>query len=123
MVDFKKEETAYEMLRWVPYSFPADFDWEIAALGGYSKAQKERSDKAIDEWEKERPYITNPELQAFRELERLGIYTQNDFYSPQKAGNGFYTKRLAEHLDNIGGSKRTSRKVKIRSRKSRWLYN
>ena len=45
MVDFEKEKRAYELLRWVPYSFPEDFDWEKAALGVYSKAQKERSDK------------------------------------------------------------------------------
>ena len=81
MVDFDKEKRAYEMLIFVPYSFPAEFDWELAALGVYSKAQKERSDKAIGKFEKEHPYESSPELTAFRELERLGVYTQNDFYS------------------------------------------
>ena len=60
MVDFDKEKRAYEMLRWIPYSFPEDFNWEKASLGLYSKAQKERSDKALDQWEKENPYITSP---------------------------------------------------------------
>lgn len=123
MVDFEKERRAYELLRWVPYSFPEDFDWEKAALGVYSKAQKERSDKALDEFDKANPYETSPELKAFRELEKLGVYQQTDYFSPQKAANGFYTRRLAEYNSNSGRRKRTSPKIKIRSRKSRWLYD
>ena len=123
MVDFEKEKRAYELLRWVPYSFPEDFDWEKAALGVYSKAQKERSDKALDKFDKANPYETSPELKAFRELEKLGVYKQTDYFSPQKAANGFYTRRLAEYKSNSGRRKGASPKIKIRSRKSRWLYD
>ena len=120
--DFNKEMDAYEMLKWVPYSFPADFDWELAALGAYSKAQKERSDKALDAWEKEHPEETSPELSAFRELEKLNVYTDADHYSPMKASNGFYTRRLAEY-NNASRCSGTSPKIKIRRRNRRWLYN
>jgi hypothetical protein len=123
MIDFDKEKRAYEMLRWVPYSFPAEFDWELAALGAYSKAQKERSDKALEEDDKLNPYKSSPELEAFRKLEKLGVYTDKDSYSPIKAADGHYTKRLAEYFNNIGGSARKSSKIKKSSRRSRWLYN
>ena len=123
MVDFEKEKRAYEMLRWIPYSFPADFDWEKAALGLYSKAQKERSDKALEEHGKQNPYITSPELQAFRDLEKLGVYNQTDSYSPEKASNGHYTKRLAEYNENSSRRTRKSPKIKISRRKGSWLYN
>lgn len=122
MVDFDKEKRAYEMLRWIPYSFPADFDWELAALGAYSKAQKERSDKALDEDDKAHPYESSPELKAFRELEKLGVYNQSDGYSPIKANDGFYTRRLKEYRDNAGLT-RPSSQIKRRFRKSRWDYN
>ena len=46
--DLEKESRAFEMLRWNPYSLPAEFDWELAGLGFYSRMQKERSDKALD---------------------------------------------------------------------------
>tara|TARA_Y100001963_G_scaffold50353_1_gene70504 strand:+ start:239 stop:610 length:372 start_codon:yes stop_codon:yes gene_type:complete len=122
MVDFDKERRAYEMLKWVPYSFPSEFNWELAALGAYSKAQKERSDIALDQWDKDNPYETSTEMKAFRELETLGVYTQSDYYSPAKAANAFYSRRLAEY-NNASGRTRTSRKIKVRRRKSRWLYN
>ena len=118
MVDFDKEKRAYDMLKFVAYSFPAEFDWELAALGVYSKAQKERSDKAIEEFEKEHPYESSPELTAFRELERLGVYTQNDFYSPTKATNEFYTKRLRKYERN---RRRNSERRSLPSESNRWL--
>jgi hypothetical protein len=123
MIDYEKEKRAYEMLRWVPYSFPEEFDWEKAALGLYSKAQKERSDKALDQHDKEHPYRSSPELEAFRELERLGVYNDKDSYSPIKGANGFYTKRLAEYNNNSARRTRTSPKIKIRRRKGRWFYD
>ena len=122
MADIEKEKRAYEMLKWVPYSFPADFNMELALLGVYSKAQKERSDKALDEFDKAHPYESSPELSAFRELEKLGVYTQKDYFSPQKASDGFYTKRLREYRNNAG-LVRQSQKTKRRFRKSRWNYN
>ena len=118
MIDFEKEKRAYDMLKFVAYSFPAEFDWELAALGVYSKAQKERSDKALDEFDKENPYESSPELTAFRELERLGVYTQNDFYSPTKATNEFYTKRLREYERN---RRRNSERRSLPSESNRWI--
>lgn len=118
MIDFDKERRAYEMLKWVPYSFPADFCWERAALGEYSKAQKERSDKALEEFEKENPYQSSPELSAFRELEKLGVYTQSDHYSPLKAANEFYTKRLEQYKRNrVGNPSRRS----VTPKPNRWI--
>ena len=118
MIDFEKEKRAYDMLKFVAYSFPAEFDWELAALGVYSKAQKERSDKALDEFDKENPYESSQELTAFRELERLGVYTQNDFYSPTKATNEFYTKRLREYERN---RRRDSERRSITPVTNRWI--
>ena len=84
-IDLDKEKRAYEMLRWVPYSFPADFNMELALLGTYLKAQKERSDIALDEFDKQHPYQSSAELDAFRKLEDLGRFSQKDYYSPHKA--------------------------------------
>ena len=56
-----------------------------------AKTQTERSDRALDAWEEEHPFKSSDELTAFRELERLGVYTDADFYSPSKAKNGHYT--------------------------------
>tara|TARA_B100000131_G_scaffold259350_1_gene254853 strand:- start:343 stop:735 length:393 start_codon:yes stop_codon:yes gene_type:complete len=96
-IDLDKERRAYEMLRWVPYSFPAEFNMELALLGVYSKAQTKRSDDAIAEFEKNNPYETSPELAAFHKLEKLGRFTQADYYSPSKAQEGYYTRELKRH--------------------------
>lgn len=102
------EERAHALLQWNPYSLPHDFDWELAGLGHYSKLQKQRSDKAVEEFDKLHPYEASEELSAFRELERLGVYTQANYFSPKDAKNGFYGQRLREHLRRTsakGGSK------------------
>lgn len=96
--DLDAERRAYELLRLVPYSLPAAFDEQLAEQGLYTKWQKKRSDNALDAWDKEHPYERSEELSAFLELERLGIYTQADFFSPLKAKNGYYAKRLKEHI-------------------------
>jgi len=75
-----RERRAYEMLRWVPYSLPTEFDPALAMAGTYSKMQDDRSNRAIDAWDAQHPNETSPELAAFRELERLGHITQNDFF-------------------------------------------
>lgn len=81
----EKEERAYEMLQW-GYPVPLAAYDEIAALNGfYSRVQKQRSDAALNEWEEKHPYETSPELAAFKELESIGVLTQTDFYSPDKA--------------------------------------
>ena len=113
--DWAKEERAYALLQWNPYSLPNEFDWELAALGHYSKLQTERSNKALDEFDSINERDASDELAAFRELERLGVYTQDDFFSPTKATQGFYARALREQrgsvLDGTGqGTKRTSQK-------------
>ena len=81
------EERAFDLLQWNPYSLPAEYNDEHALLGLYSKLQKERSDRALDAWDEQHPYKCSDELAAFRELERLGVYTPADFFSPSKRLN------------------------------------
>ena len=111
-IDLDKEKRAYEMLRWVPYSFPADFNMELALLGTYSKAQKERSDIALDEFDKKHPYESSPELSAFRKLEDLGRFTQKDYYSPHKAKENYYTRELERYtrITRSGNSPREQKR-------------
>mgnify|MGYP001626573463 FL=1 len=94
MTDLNTEERAFDLLQWVPYCLPSQYDEEQAMLGYYSKTQKDRSDRAIDAWDADHPYKSSDELEAFKELERLGVYTQADFYSPSKAKDGHYTGRI-----------------------------
>ena len=93
--DFDVEKDCYRRLKSVPYSLPpAEFNWELAAFGYYSKMQKERSDKALAEFEKELQPSNYSQTAAFEELKKLGIYTEKTKYNLEQAENGFYTKRL-----------------------------
>ena len=93
--DFDVEKDCYRRLKSVPYSLPpAEFNWELAAFGYYSKLQKERSDKALDEFEKELQPSNYSQTAAFEELKSLGVYTEKTKYNLEQAENGFYTKRL-----------------------------
>ena len=93
--DFDVEKDCYRRLKSVPYSLPpAEFNWELAAFGYYSKMQKERSDKALAEFEKELQPSNYSQTAAFEELKSLGIYTEKTKYNLEQAENGFYTKRL-----------------------------
>ena len=42
-----RERAAWEMLRWVPYSLPTEFDPALAIEGHYSRMQDHRSSKAV----------------------------------------------------------------------------
>ena len=76
----------------------AEFDEALAVQGFYTQVQKERSDKALDAFDLEqREAPGQSELDAFRMLEAQGVLSQADFYSPTKAADGFYSKRLKEH--------------------------
>ena len=93
--DFEVEKDCYRRLKSVPYSLPpAEFNWELAAFGYYSKLQKERSDKALAEFEKELQPSNYSQTAAFEELKKLGVYTEKTKYNLEQAENGFYTKRL-----------------------------
>jgi hypothetical protein len=39
--------------------------------------------------------MAGPELQAFRELDKLGLILEGEFFSPFMAGQDHYTKLLA----------------------------
>ena len=112
---FDVEKACYRRLQSVPYSLPpAEFNWELAAFGYYSKLQKERSDKALDEFEKELQPSNYSQTAAFEELKSLGIYTEKTKYNLEQAENGFYTKRLksvrkSRGIDITGRSRQTKR--------------
>ena len=103
------EERAFDLLQWNPYSLPTEYDDDLALVGYYSKTQAERSNRALDAWEEQHPFKSSDELTAFRELERLGVYTDADFYSPSKAKNGHYTERLKQLRDNPREPERSPR--------------
>ena len=111
MIDPDQERRAYALLQWVPYSLPTEFDEELAMHGAYSAMQRKRSDAVLEEWDQEHPYKASTELAAFRELERLGIYNQADFYSPAKSKCGHYSERLKQHQERSSSSGH-SRQVK-----------
>lgn len=100
MTDINKEERAFDLLQWVPFSLESEFYEEQAILGHYTKTQKARSDHALDAWDVSHPTESSNELTAFKELERLGVYTQADFYSPSKAKDGHYTGRIKALRDS-----------------------
>jgi hypothetical protein len=108
VTNYDDQEAAFELLQWVPYSLPAEYDDQLALVGYYSRTQKERSDRAIDDWEKQHPYESSDELKAFKELERLGVYSQFDLYSPTKAKDGHYTRRIKQLRDDTGEPERSS---------------
>ena len=94
MPDLDAQRRAYGLLQWVPYSLPTEFNEDLAADGYYTKTQKQRSNAALNAWDKAHPAERSTELEAFHELERLGIYSNADFFSPSKAKDGYYAKRL-----------------------------
>ena len=85
MTDFDKEYTAFHALQWNPYTFPTDFDPELAALGAYTATQRERSDIELDAWDKAHQKNKSGELQAYYELIRLGVIPETEFFSPTRA--------------------------------------
>lgn len=83
-------ERAYELLCWQAIAPLAEYQETL----DYFTIQRQRSDIALDQWDEQHPKSSSPELEAFRELEHMGQYTQHDYYSPSKAANGFYTAQL-----------------------------
>lgn len=103
------EERAWELLRWSSPAPIAPFNEELAAEGFYTRVQKERSDKALAEWDKKNPYLPSTELQAFRELESIGVLTEADFFSPDKVD---LSPRWIDPKDRDKGTKYTSTSYK-----------
>ena len=97
------EERAHALLQWGSPAPLAPFDEDLAVEGFYTRIQRERSDKALAAFEEAIDKENQPlsELDAFKVLEGLGIITRNHFYSPAKAANEFYTKRLKQHREGL----------------------
>jgi hypothetical protein len=113
------EARAYELLQWVPYSLSAPFDEELAQQRFYTDLQRQRSNHALDAWEHQHPSKSSLELQAFRELERLGIYSQRDFFRPEKAKHGNYTEHLRRIERELQGGAVSPQERRNRRRQSR----
>ena len=101
MTDLNQEQRAYDLLQWVPYSLPGFFDDDLAVIGYYTEIQTQKSDAALKTWGDDHPFVSSSELMAFKELERLGIYSQSDFYSPSKAKNGAYSEQLKTRASRV----------------------
>ena len=103
-----RERLAYEMLRWVPYSLPTDFDPALAIAGYYTQLQDHRSNKALDEFERNLPDDASPELHAYQILQAIGHLKEHDYYSPSRAKRGEYSatlKRITTRTDpTVSGS-------------------
>jgi len=104
VTDLNAEERAFDLLQWVPYSLPSEYDEDEAMCGKYSVMQKQRSDAALDAWDLKHPYESSDELTAFRELRRLGVYNDEIYFSPSLAKDAFYRKTLNEQATTTGGT-------------------
>ena len=102
------EERAYMLLQWASRAPLAPFNAELADAGFYTRVQRASSDQAVKAWDAAKPADTSSELQAFRELERLGQITQADFFSPTKAADGIYRSTLKTHLQVYRSAQRTT---------------
>ena len=97
-----REERAWKLLQWGSPAPLAEFDEALAAQGFYTRVQRERSDKALDAFDQDKrepPGLS--ELDAFRILEAQGVFSQNDYYSPSKAADGFYSKLLKQRRQGL----------------------
>ena len=101
MTDLYQEQRAYDLLQWVPYSLPGFFDDDLAVIGHYTGIQVQKSDAALNAWDKDHPFVSSSELTAFKELERLGVYSDSDFYSPSKAKDGAYSEQLKTRASRV----------------------
>ena len=104
MTDLNAEEQAFDLLQWVPYSLPSEYDEDQAMCGKYSAMQQQRSDAALNAWDQKHPYESSDELTAFRELQRLGVYTEKNYFSPSLAKDAFYRETLKQHAATAGST-------------------
>ena len=101
MTDSNQEQRAYDLLQWVPYSLPGFFDDDLAVIGFYTETQAQKSNAALKAWDDDHPFVSSSELTAFKELERLGVYSDSDFYSPSKAKDGAYSEQLKTRAPRV----------------------
>jgi hypothetical protein len=97
VTNLNAEERAFDLLQWVPFSLPSQYDEDEAMCGKYSGMQQQRSNAALDAWDLKHPYESSEELTAFCELRRLGVYSNDDYFSPSLASNAFYRKTLKQY--------------------------
>ena len=110
MTDLNQEQRAFDLLQWVPYSLPGFFDDDLAVIGHYTEIQTQKSDAALKAWDDDHPFVSSSELTAFKELERLGVYSDSDFYSPSKAKDGAYSEQLKTRASRVVNSSSTPRR-------------
>ena len=106
------EERAFMLLQWASRAPLAPFNAELADAGFYTAVQQASSDQAVKAWDAANPADSSSELQAFRELERLGQITQADYFSPSKAAQGIYSSTLKVYRS----AQRTTRQARDISR-------
>ena len=99
------DERAYELLKWQSLAPLGEFDPSFP----YFDVWKAASDKALDEFERDSHYETSDQMKAFQYLERLGVYSQSDYYSPSKAKDDDhnYVAELKQHQQQIRGEATT----------------
>lgn len=97
-----KNKRAYELLRWQALAPLAEYDETI----DYFSIWKKYSDKALDDWDEKHPYEPSDELKAFKKLEAMGIFTQQDFFSPTQAKeHSAYTRKLKSVIRSTSDAK------------------
>ena len=122
-IDLDRERRAWALLRWGDDVIHPDapFNPHLAGQGWYSRAQKKRSDAALDDWDEQHPYVESPELAAFRSLESMGVFADADYYSSLKARERFCTKRLREYISSTRASSENTGKGRGTRQASRYL--
>ena len=91
------EWRAWEQLRFASLLPSAPFDEELAASGWYSAVYRHHSDKGLAEIDAQEK-TQAVEVSAFKELNRLGVLTENDYFLPSEASNAVYSAKLDSHL-------------------------
>ena len=97
--ELDKEYRAWELLRWSTPAEIAPFDEKLADAGFYTRVQRRRSDAALTAAQTHKTHnrldsvavvelkrdSPRTELEAFRELMRLGVLSEEVYFSPDKA--------------------------------------
>ena len=91
------EWRAWELLRFASLLPSAPFDEELAASGWYSAVYRHHSDRGLAEIDAQEK-TQAVEVSAFKELNRLGVLTENDYFLPSEASNAVYSTKLDSYL-------------------------
>ena len=91
------EWVAWSMLAWASPAGIAPFDEDLAASGWYSAVYRHHSDRGLAEIDAQEK-TQAVEVSAFKELNRLGVLTENDYFLPSEASNAVYSTKLDSYL-------------------------